>query len=56
MGTRGYKYNQIRIRIHIMMDNQIPIRARDGFYRRIPVGMSIFTTPKSSYPGCNIRD
>jgi hypothetical protein len=44
MGTRGYGYNQIRVRIHIIMCNQIPIyytrgypfsyppRARDGFY------------------------
>jgi len=56
MGTRGYGYNQIRVRIHIIMDSQIPVythgypfsypsRARDGFYQRVSVGMGIFATP-----------
>jgi len=57
MSTRGYEYNQIRVRIHIIMGNQIliyytrgypfsyPPRARDGFYPRIPMGMGIFVTP-----------
>jgi len=38
--TRGYEYNQICVRIHVIMDSQIPVdtrlatplRARDGFY------------------------
>jgi len=59
MGTRGYGYNQIRVCVHIIMSSQIPFyytrrfpfsyppRARDGFYPRVPVGMSIFATPKS---------
>jgi len=25
MGTHGYRYNQIRVRIHILMDSQIPV-------------------------------
>jgi len=53
MGTRGYGYNQIRVRIHIIMGSQIliyyirgypfsyPPCARDGFYPRVPVGMGI---------------
>jgi len=57
MDTRGYGYNQIRVRIHITMSSQIPVyytrgypfnyrpHARDGFYQRIPVGMGIFATP-----------
>jgi len=57
MGTRGYGYNQIRIRTHIIMGSQIPVyytrgypfsyppRARDKFYPRVPVGMAIFATP-----------
>jgi len=58
MGTRVYRYNQIRVRVHITMGSQIPVyyirgypfsyllRARDGFYPRVPVDMSIFATPK----------
>jgi len=58
MGTRGYGYNQIRVRIHIITGSQILVyynrgysfryqsRARDGFYLRVPVDMSIFATPK----------
>jgi len=57
MGIRVYGYNQIRVRIHIIMSSQIPVyytrgylfnyppRARDGYYPRIPVGMGIFATP-----------
>jgi len=57
MGTRGYGYNQICVCTHIIMGNQIPVyytrgypfsyllRARDGFYPRVPVGMGIFATP-----------
>jgi len=57
MGIREYGYNQIRVRIHIIMGSQIPIyfihgypfsyppRTRDGFYPRISVGMGIFATP-----------
>jgi len=58
MNIRGNGYNQIRIRIriHIIMDSQIPVyytrgypfsyppHARDGFYPRVPMGMSIFAT------------
>jgi len=56
MGTRVYGYNQIHVRIHIIMGSQIPVyytrgypfsypsRACDGFYPRVPVGMSIFAT------------
>ena len=59
MGTRGYGYNQIRVRIHIIMGSQIPVyctrgypfnyppRAHDGFYPRVPVGMGIFATPNT---------
>jgi len=55
MGIRGYEYNQIRI--HIIIDSQIPVyytrgypfnylsHDRDGFYPRIPVDMGIFVTP-----------
>jgi hypothetical protein len=57
MGTRRYEYNQIRVRIHIIMGSQIsvyytrgypfshPPYARDGFYTRVPMGMGIFATP-----------
>jgi len=57
MVTREYVYNQIFVCIHIIRGSQIPVyyicgypfnyppRARDGFYPRIPVGMSIFATP-----------
>jgi len=56
MGTREYEYNQIHVRIHIIMGSQIPIYytrgypfsyppyAHDEFYTQIPVDMSIFTT------------
>jgi len=58
MGTRGYEYNQNRVRIHIIMGSQIPVyytrgypfnyppHARDGFYPRVPVDMGIFATPR----------
>jgi len=57
MSTRGYGYNQIRVRIHIIMGSQIsvyytrgysfsyPSRARDRYYPRVPMDMGIFTTP-----------
>jgi hypothetical protein len=57
MGTRGYGYNEIHVRIHIIMDSQIPVyytcgypfsyppHALDRFYPRVPVGMPIFATP-----------
>ena len=57
MGTRGYVYHQIRVRIHIIIGSQISIyytriypfsylpHAREGFYQRVPVGMCIFATP-----------
>jgi len=59
MGTRGYEYNHIRVRIHIIMGSQIPFyytrgypfnylsRACDGFYLRVPMSMGIFATPTS---------
>jgi len=59
MGTREYRYNQICVRIHIIMDSQIPIyyiceypfiyspRARDGFYPQVPVGHGYFCHPNS---------
>jgi len=61
MGTRGYRYNQIRVRIHIIMGSQIPVyytrgyplsyppRARDGFYPWVPVGMGIFATSNGNH-------
>jgi len=66
MGTRGYVYNQIRVRIHIIMGSQIsvyytrgyllsyPPRARDGFYPRVPVGMGIFAAPRLEIAGRSI--
>jgi len=58
MGTRGQWNHQIRVHIHKIMGSQIPVyyscgypfnyssHARDRFYPRIPVDMSIFATPK----------
>jgi len=58
MGIRGYGYNQICVRIHIIMGSQIPtyythgypfsysLRARDGFFPRVSVDMGIFATPR----------
>jgi len=58
MGTRGYGYNQIRVRTHIIMGSQIPVyytrgypfnyppRARDGFHPRVPVDMGYFCQPQ----------
>jgi len=57
MGTRGYGYYQIRVRIHILMGSQIPVyytrgnpfdHPPVGFYLRIPVNIGIFVTPKLS--------
>ena len=31
MGTRGYGYNQIRVRTHIIMDSQIPVYYTCGY-------------------------
>jgi len=54
MGTRGYGYNQIRVRIYIIISSRIPVyytrgysfsyppRAHDGFYPQVFVGMGIF--------------
>jgi hypothetical protein len=36
MGTRGYGYNQIRVRIHIIMGSQIPVDTRLAI-RPVPV-------------------
>jgi len=58
MDTPEYGYNQICVRIHIIIGSQVPVyythgyplsylsRARDGFYPRVPVGIDIFATPK----------
>ena len=57
MGIRGYGYNQIRFRIHIIMGRKIlvyytrgytysyPPCTRDRFYSRVPVGIGNFATP-----------
>jgi len=57
MDTRGYGYNLIRVRIHIIVGSQIPVYytreypfnysppTRDGFYPQVSMGMGIFATP-----------
>jgi len=61
MGTRGYGYSQIYVRVQIIMGSQIPVyyirgylfsyppRTRDGFYPRVPVGIGISATPTYIY-------
>jgi len=68
MGTREYGYNQICICTHIIMGSQIPVyytrgypfsyplRARDGFYPRVPVDMDIFATPSKDEIALNYRN